>query len=75
VDDVQSWVGMTVTQVLAPGKLRAVEFVCRHGTSPSRVVLELQYSPGLFSPARTWSEELVGQQKVVGVREPGRGGY
>lgn len=90
MDDVQSWVGMTVAQVLAlcgsqfsdvtmvdepPGKLRAVEFVCRHGASPFRVVLELQYSSGLFSSARSWSEELVGKQKVVEVREPGRGGY
>lgn len=84
----QDWIGMTVAHVLGlcgtpyaevrmvdepPGKLRAVEFDCHQ--DHRRVVLELQYTPALFSTERSWGAGLVGQQKVVGVREPGSGGY
>lgn len=86
----QTWIGLTVAQVLdlcgavysevrmvdePPGKLRAVEFECRQGLLPVRVVLDLDYQPALFSPDRVWGEGLVGQQKVIGVRAPANGGY
>ena len=86
----EGWIGMTVAQVLSlcstpysevrmvdepPGKLRAVEFDCYQDQRSVRVVLELQYTPALFSSERSWAAGLVGQQKVVSVREPGSGGY
>jgi hypothetical protein len=85
-----NWIGLTVAQVLAlcgasydsvtmvdepPGKLRAVELDCREGGRTVRVVLELEYVPKLFSASRTWDQGLVASQKVIGVREPARGGY
>jgi hypothetical protein len=87
---VQTWIGLTVAQVLAlcgtaysevrmldepPGKLRAVEFECRQSSQPVRVVLDLDCQPALFSPDRVWEEGLVGQQKVIGVRAPANGSY
>jgi hypothetical protein len=58
-----------------PGKLHAVEFDCHQNTQSVRVVLELDYQPSLFSADRVWSEGLVGQQKVIGVRAPASGSY
>jgi hypothetical protein len=75
----ESWTGLTVSEVLAscgtpydeialvdepPGKLRAVELECRTSVPPRRVVLELRYHPGLFSPTRAWTRELVEAQVV-----------
>jgi len=54
-----------------PGKLRAVELDCHQGARAERVVLELEYRPELFSADRSWSDRLVGRQKVVGVRRVG----
>lgn len=86
----QTWIGLTVAQVLLlcstpysdvvmvdepPGKLRAVEFDCHQGHQTMRVVLELHYHHELFSSDRSWGEELVGQQKVVGVRKLASEGY
>jgi hypothetical protein len=85
-----NWIGLTVAQVLAlcstpyrdvtmvdepPGKLRALEFDCQRDGRVVRTVLELAYQPTLFSVDRTWDEELVGRQRIVGVREPGGVGY
>lgn len=84
----ETWIGLTIAQVLSlcgtpysdvtmvdepPGKLRAVEFECRQGGQSVRVVLELEYHPALFSVDRTWTEALVGQQKVIDVRKPASG--
>jgi hypothetical protein len=78
----KEWVGLTIAQVLAicqssysevrlvdepPGKLRAVELVCREGGQPRRVVLEIQYHSDLFSADRDWAETVVTAQKVVQV--------
>ena len=80
------WIGLTVAQVLAlcgasyseiqmvdepPGKLRGVEFVCQEEGQPRRVLLEIEYHPGLFSSERSWDSTLVRDQKVVGVRDSG----
>ena len=79
-----NWIGLTVAQVLAlcgtgysdiqmvdepPGKLRGVEFVCQEEGKPRRVLLEIEYHPGLFSSERSWDSALVRDQKVVGVRD------
>jgi len=84
-----TWVGLTVAQVLSlcgasygeltpidepPGKLRALEFECRD-PAPRRVVIEIAYRPELFSAARSWAEDLVRRQVVIGVRRPGEGGH
>lgn len=81
----QSWIGLTVAQVLAacgtpfgnvtmvdepPGKLRALEFECRQGAVATRYLLEFEYHAGLFSAQRDWAESLVGRQKVTGVGKP-----
>ncbi len=86
----QTWIGLTVAQVLSlcgtsysevtmmdepPGKLRALEFECHERPWSGRVVLELEYNPAFFSSDRSWAEEVVSQQKVVGVRKPASGGY
>lgn len=86
----QTWIGLTVAQVLLlcgtpysdvtmvdepPGKLRAVEFVCHQDLHAVRVVLELEYHPALFSADRVWTEALVGQQKITGVQKPASGGF
>jgi hypothetical protein len=82
----QSWIGKTVSEVLAacgtpyaevtfvdepPGKLRAVEFLCRAADPPARVVLEFDYSSELFSDRRQWPEALVGPRIVTAVRPHG----
>jgi hypothetical protein len=81
---VQTWVGLTIAQVLAicatpydevqlvdepPGKLRAVRFVCNSSTPPNRVLLEVEYRIELFSKSRTWPRALVEAQKVVAVKD------
>lgn len=83
----QSWIGLTVAQVLAscgatytevrlvdepPGKLRAVQVPCHQGEPPRRVALELRYHDGLFSAERSWSRELVEAQIVDRVLESTR---
>lgn len=84
----QNWIGLTVAQVLSlcgtpysdvrmvdepPGKLRAVEFDCHQRPQSVHVMLELEYQPALFSADRLWPEDLIGQQKVIGVRETAGG--
>lgn len=79
------WVGLTVGQVLAlceadyrdvqfidepPGKLRAVEFNCRHGGGQRRVRLEIQYDPELFSRRRSWERSVVEGRKVLKAHDP-----
>lgn len=83
----QTWVGLTVAQVLAlcgtsynevslidepPGKLRAIQFDCHQSRPAMHVVLELQYHGALFSAERTWSSELVQTQEVARVLESTR---
>ena len=78
----KEWIGLTIAQVLAacgssysevrlvdepPGKLRAVELVCREGGEPRRVVLKIEYNSDLFSAERDWAETVVKAQKVVQV--------
>lgn len=78
------WIGLTVAQVLAlcgasysevqmvdepPGKLRGVEFVCQEEGKRRRVLLEIEYHPGLFSSERSWDSAVVLDQTVMEVRD------
>ena len=80
----KSWIGLTVAQALAqcgtpyddvrmvdepPGKLRQLEFVCRTGTPPRKVVVSIEYDSRLFSARREWPRPLVESSRITAVKE------
>ena len=77
--------GLTVAEALAlcrvdfadarmidepPGKLRAIEITCAGKSGTTRLVLEFEYNPNLFSSSRSWPRSLIISQKIISVHTP-----
>jgi hypothetical protein len=82
--------GLTVAEALAlcradfadarmidepPGKLRAIEIACAGKSGTTRLVLEFEYDPNLFSATRSWPRSLIISQKIISVHTSSEGDY